>query len=107
MEAAGGAGPGGDSGKKSCSDPALSDPALSALGVGRGRGRLTLAQLGQAAGGMDCAALGQAVSRFGRRWGKDPTLRREVTKIESQLSNVSILPQCLLTPLLLQRPREE
>ena len=49
-----------------------------------------VAQLGQAAGGMDYAAVGQAVSRFVRRWEKDPTLRREVTKIESQLSNVWI-----------------
>jgi putative transposase len=60
----------------------------AALWLGRRRGRLTLAQLGQAAGGMDYAAVGQAVSRFGRRWEKDPALRREVTRIESQLSNV-------------------
>ncbi len=62
----------------------------AALWLGRRRGRLTLAQLGHAAGGMDYAAVGQAVSRFGRRWEKDPTLRREVTKIESQLSNVEM-----------------
>ena len=60
----------------------------AALWLGRRRGRLTLVQLGQAAGGMDYAAVGQAVSRFVRRWEKDPTLRREVTRIESQLSNV-------------------
>ena len=62
----------------------------AALWLGRRRGRLRLAQLGQLAGGMDYTAVGQAVSRFGRRLASEAKLRREVAKIESQLSNEEI-----------------
>ena len=39
----------------------------AALWLGRKRGRYKLSQLGQLAGGMDDAAVGQAVSRFDKR----------------------------------------
>src|SRR5439155_24967421 len=62
----------------------------AALWLGRKPGRLGLAQLGQLAGSMDYAAVGQAVCRFGRRLQKDASLRRELVQIQSQLSNVEI-----------------
>jgi hypothetical protein len=51
-------------------------------------GRLSLSELGKLAGGMDYAAVGQAVSRFGRRLEKEAALRRKVAEMEPQLSNV-------------------
>jgi REP element-mobilizing transposase RayT len=60
----------------------------AALWLGRRRGRLSLAQLGEVAGGMEYAAVGQAVSRFGKRLEREPRLRREIAKIEAALSNV-------------------
>jgi putative transposase len=54
----------------------------AALWLGRKRGRLSLSQLGQLAGGMEYAAVGQAVSRFGRRLEREPRLRRAVNKLE-------------------------
>jgi putative transposase len=62
----------------------------AALWLGRRGGRLCLSELGKLAGGMDYAAVGQAVSRFGKRLEKEATLRRKVTEIESQLSNVEM-----------------
>lgn len=60
----------------------------AALWLGRRRGRLRLAQLGELAGGIDYTAVGQAVSRFGRRLERDRALRRALAQIEAQLSNV-------------------
>jgi len=60
------------------------------LWLGRRQGRLRLAHLGRLAGGMDYAAVGQAVSRFGRRLQKDATLRRKVRQIKAKLSNVEM-----------------
>lgn len=60
----------------------------AALWLGRRRGRLSLAQLGQCAGGMDYAAVGQALSRFGRRLEREARLRQEMGKLDAQLSNV-------------------
>ena len=60
----------------------------AALWLGRGAGRLSLAQLGSLAGGMDYAAVGQAVSRFGKRLLKEPALRRQTEHLQVQLSNV-------------------
>ncbi len=60
------------------------------LWLGRRRGRLSLAQLGVLAGGLDYAAVGQAVSRFGRRLKNEPKLKIEVSRIESNVSNVEI-----------------
>ena len=60
----------------------------AALWLGRGAGRLSLAQLGELAGGMDYAAVGQAVSRFDKRRLKEPTLRRQMNHMKAQLSNV-------------------
>jgi hypothetical protein len=60
----------------------------AALWLGRKRGRYTLRELGQLASGMDYAAVGQAVSRFGKRLENEDQLKRTVSKIERQLSNV-------------------
>jgi len=58
------------------------------LWLGRRWGRYSLRELGELAGGMDYAAVGQAVSRFGRRLEQQPNLRKNMSKIENQLSNV-------------------
>ena len=60
----------------------------AALWLGRRRGRYPLAELGQLAGGMDYAAVGQAVSRFARRLEQDGRLRRQIAKMEKELYNV-------------------
>jgi REP element-mobilizing transposase RayT len=62
----------------------------AALWLGRRQGRLSLAQLGELAGDIDYAAVGQAVSRFGKRLQDSDALRRQITKIQSQLSNVEM-----------------
>jgi hypothetical protein len=59
-----------------------------ALRLGRGAGRLRLAQLVELAGGMDYVAMGQAVSRFSKRLLKEPALRRQMHYLKAQLSNV-------------------
>ena len=45
---------------------------------------------GELAGAMDYAAVGQAVSRFNKRLAREPALLRQITKIQSQLSNVEM-----------------
>ncbi len=60
----------------------------AALWLGRRLGRLTLAQLGELAGGMDYAAVGQAASRFGKRLEKEPKLRRQMEEVERAMSHV-------------------
>jgi hypothetical protein len=50
----------------------------TALWLGRRRARLGRAELGLAAGGMDYAAVGQAVSRFGKRPGKKTEPHRKL-----------------------------
>jgi putative transposase len=62
----------------------------AALWLGRRRGRLSLRRLGELVGGMDYAAVGQAVSRFGKRLERDSGLRRKVKVIQSTMSNVEI-----------------
>ena len=62
----------------------------AALWLGRGRGRYSLGELGQLAGGMDYAAVGQAVSRFGRRLEQARDLRRSLSAIEAKMSNVEM-----------------
>jgi putative transposase len=57
----------------------------AALWLGRRRGRYTLTELGQLAGGIDYAAVGQAISRFGRRVQTVAELRREVARIEKAI----------------------
>jgi hypothetical protein len=59
----------------------------AALWLGRKRGRYKLSELGELAGGMDYAAVGQAVSRFGRRLEAERGLRRKFNEIEKQLSS--------------------
>jgi hypothetical protein len=58
------------------------------LWLGRRQGRLSLAALGELAGGMDDAAVGQALSRFGKRLSQDLGLRRSVGRLQGQLSNI-------------------
>ena len=60
------------------------------LWLGRRVGRLKLAELGALVGGLDYAAVGQALSRFGKRLQKETKLRRELLKLESDLSNVEM-----------------
>jgi hypothetical protein len=54
------------------------------------RGRYSLAELGKLAGGADYAAVGQAVSRFGRRLEKQRDVKRKLGETERQLSNVEM-----------------
>jgi REP element-mobilizing transposase RayT len=60
----------------------------AALWLGRRHGRLTLGQLGERVGGVDYAAVAQAVTRFGKRLARETELRRIITKLENQLSTV-------------------
>jgi hypothetical protein len=60
----------------------------AALWLGRRIGRLRLRELAERMGGLDYTAAGAAVSRFGRRLGKDRKLARALAQVESQLSNV-------------------
>jgi len=62
----------------------------AALWLGRQRGRYTLGELGQLSGGMDYAAVGQAVSRFGKRLEQRAELKRNLAKVERQISNVEM-----------------
>ena len=59
----------------------------AALWLGRRRGRYTLGELGQLAGGMDYAAVGQAVSRFAKRVQSTAELRHRLSKIDLILSS--------------------
>jgi REP element-mobilizing transposase RayT len=60
----------------------------AALWLGRKRGRYTLGELGQLAGGMDYAAVGQAVSRFDKRIGREADLKRNGVRSERQMLKV-------------------
>ncbi len=62
----------------------------AALWLGRSVGRLSLRELGEFAGGMDYAAVGQAVARFGKRVGREAQLRQRITRIQQQMSNVEM-----------------
>ena len=62
----------------------------AALWLGRRRGRYGLRELGELAGGLDYAAVGQALSRFGRRLAREPELSHQVAAMERQLSNVEM-----------------
>ena len=59
-----------------------------ALWLGRRRGRYRLGELGELAGGMDYAAVSQAVKRFGQRLPRGGELKRQVAQIEKRLSNI-------------------
>ena len=54
----------------------------AALWLGRWHGRLTLSELGRLAGGMDYGAVGQAVSRLGKRLEREPELKAKVRRLE-------------------------
>jgi len=62
----------------------------AALWLGRKQGGLSLAELGQLAGGLDYAAVGQAISRFRKRLEKRTELQRQFTIVENHLSNVEM-----------------
>jgi REP element-mobilizing transposase RayT len=57
----------------------------AALWLGRKRGRLTLRELGEDAGGMNCVAVGQALRRFARRLEREARLRGTMTRIEDEM----------------------
>ena len=56
--------------------------------AGAQAGGYRLSELGELAGGIDYAAVGQTVSRFGRGVEKERGLRGKVTEIETKMSNV-------------------
>jgi hypothetical protein len=62
----------------------------AALWLGRRQGRLGLAELGNLAGGTHYAAVGQAVSRFGKRLKRDSKLQQHLKEIGLQLSHVEM-----------------
>jgi hypothetical protein len=62
----------------------------AALWLGRKRGRYRLGELGKLVGGVDYAAVGQAVSRFGRRLEQQPELKRKLAQTERRMLNVEM-----------------
>jgi len=60
----------------------------AALWLGRRLGRLTLGELAARAGGMDYAAVGTALSRFGRRVAQDMALARCLQRAEEYLLKI-------------------
>ncbi len=56
--------------------------------LGRKRGGLTLTRLGQLAGGVDYAAVAQAVTRFEQRLERQRALRESLAQIDHELSKV-------------------
>src|SRR5262249_46289458 len=62
----------------------------TALWLGRKDGRLTLSQLGELAGGVNYAAVAQALSRFEKRLAHQPGLRKLTTRLENYLSNIMV-----------------
>jgi putative transposase len=57
----------------------------AALWLGRKRGGLTLGRLGELAGGVDYAAVAQAVTRFGQRLERERGLRQTLEQIGDKL----------------------
>lgn len=73
------------------------DPGLGlVLWLARRRCGLSLAQLGNKAGGMTYAATGAAISRFARRLPNDPKLRLLAARVEREIANLS---QVEMSPL--------
>ena len=58
----------------------------AALWLGRRVGRMSLAELGQAAGGLDYAVVSKTIGRFGRRLASEVSLHQQLARIERQLS---------------------
>jgi REP element-mobilizing transposase RayT len=54
----------------------------AALWLGRRHGRYRLRELGELAGGMDYAAVGQAASRFAQRMERESRLRKQMAEVE-------------------------
>ena len=57
----------------------------AALWLGRRHGRYRLGELGELAGGIDYAAVGQAVSRFAKRLAQGGQLQRDIARIEKAI----------------------
>jgi len=57
----------------------------AALWLGRRAGGVSLAELGRLAGGMEYAAVAQALTRFGRRMERTPELRQKMATIQKQM----------------------
>jgi len=55
-----------------------------ALWLGRRAARLSLAELGRLAGGMEYETVAQALTRFGRRMARTPELRQQTARIQKQ-----------------------
>jgi REP element-mobilizing transposase RayT len=58
----------------------------AALWLARRTGRMQLAELGKAAGGLDYAVVSKSIARFGHRISSDLTLREQLARIQQQLS---------------------
>jgi chromosomal replication initiation ATPase DnaA len=51
------------------------------LYLGRRHSGLTLRELGEAMGGMDCSAVSGGIIRFGKKLKRDSELRKQVARI--------------------------
>ena len=60
-----------------------------ALWLGRRVGRLSLAEVGKLAGGLDYAVVSKAIARFSRRLVADVALREQLALLQSHLSNMT------------------
>ena len=58
----------------------------AALWLGRGAGRLRLAELGRLVGNLDYAVVSKAIARFEQRLQSDPQLRKQLAGIQMRLS---------------------
>jgi hypothetical protein len=58
----------------------------AALWLGRGAGRLRLAELGRLVGGLDYAVVSKAIARFEQRLHADPPLRNQLEHTHRQLT---------------------
>ena len=56
------------------------------LWLGRRVGRLSLAELGKLAGGLDYAVVSKAIARFSQRLVSDTALRAQMAVLQNQLS---------------------
>ncbi len=58
----------------------------AALWLGRRCGRLKLADLGRLAGGIGEQVVSRAVREFDKKHAQDPTLQRDIARIEHELN---------------------
>jgi len=62
----------------------------AALWLGRRHTGLRMGELGRLAGQMDYAAVAQAISRFGKRMQKEPSLQTDIAKLRGEMSIVEM-----------------